>query len=377
MDKSKYSDISPYFGEDVIKAVKRLEDKRQYFGVLASILTSGDLIKTPEIVQRILSVLPGIKSYDDFQRQITAGILIPEVIDRTISSFTFSGGEELDDNKGYLFVSNHRDIILDCMLLDYALLQQNKPLCEMAVGDNLMASGFVEDLFRINGGIIVKRNLPMREKYMESIRLSEYFIETVSEEHKSIWVAQKSGRSKDGLDNTQSAIIKMLYLSKRKSGISFSSLISSCNIVPVAISYEYDPNDINKGREEISKENNEGKYEKKKYEDVISMVKGLRCKKGQVHVAVGKPLEGEYNTPEEVANAIDQEIHSIYRLYDTNYLSYDTIYGGDRFKEYYKDFDKEAFLSRYSHLSPEVRSFVLNTYANPVVSAIKAKESEK
>lgn len=377
MDKSKYSDISPYFGEDVIKAVKRLEDKRQYFGVLASILTSGDLIKTPEIVQRILSVLPGIKSYDDFQRQITAGILIPEVIDRTISSFTFSGGEELDDNKGYLFVSNHRDIILDCMLLDYALLQQNKPLCEMAVGDNLMASGFVEDLFRINGGIIVKRNLPMREKYMESIRLSEYFVETVSEEHKSIWVAQKSGRSKDGLDNTQSAIIKMLYLSKRKSGISFSSLISSCNIVPVAISYEYDPNDINKGREEISKENNEGKYEKKKYEDVISMVKGLRCKKGQVHVAIGKPLEGEYNTPEEVANAIDQEIHSIYRLYDTNYLSYDTIYGGDRFKEYYKDFDKEAFLSRYSHLSPEVRSFVLNTYANPVVSAIKAKESEK
>lgn len=377
MDKSKYSDISPYFGEDVIKAVKRLEDKRQYFGVLASILTSGDLIKTPEIVQRILSVLPGIKSYDDFQRQITAGILIPEVIDRTISSFTFSGGEELDDNKGYLFVSNHRDIILDCMLLDYALLLSKKPLCEMAVGDNLMASGFVEDLFRINGGIIVKRNLPMREKYMESIRLSEYFIETVSEEHKSIWVAQKSGRSKDGLDNTQSAIIKMLYLSKRKSGISFSSLISSCNIVPVAISYEYDPNDINKGREEISKENNEGKYEKKKYEDVISMVKGLRCKKGQVHVAVGKPLEGEYNTPEEVANAIDQEIHSIYRLYDTNYLSYDTIYGGDRFKEYYKDFDKEAFLSRYSHLSPEVRSFVLNTYANPVVSAIKAKESEK
>lgn len=377
MDKSKYSDISPYFGEDVIKAVKRLEDKRQYFGVLASILTSGDLIKTPEIVQRILSVLPGIKSYDDFQRQITAGILIPEVIDRTISSFTFSGGEELDDNKGYLFVSNHRDIILDCMLLDYALLLSKKPLCEMAVGDNLMASGFVEDLFRINGGIIVKRNLPMREKYMESIRLSEYFVETVSEEHKSIWVAQKSGRSKDGLDNTQSAIIKMLYLSKRKSGISFSSLISSCNIVPVAISYEYDPNDINKGREEISKENNEGKYEKKKYEDVISMVKGLRCKKGQVHVAIGKPLEGEYNTPEEVANAIDQEIHSIYRLYDTNYLSYDTIYGGDRFKEYYKDFDKEAFLSRYSHLSPEVRSFVLNTYANPVVSAIKAKESEK
>ena len=228
----------------------------------------------------------------------------------------------------------------------------------------------------MNGGIIIKRNLPMREKYLESIRISEYFVETVSEENKSIWVAQKSGRSKDGRDLTQSAIIKMLYLSKKKEGCSFSELIKKCNIVPVAISYQYDPNDINKGREEVTKEHNDGKYEKKKYEDLISMVKGLRCQKGQVHVSIGNPLEGEYNTPEEVAAAIDREIHLNYRLFDTNYLAYDVLEGGDRFKDHYATLDRNEFLSKFAHLSEDVRSFVLNTYANPVRMMLEAKQGQ-
>ena len=252
----------------------------------------------------------------------------------------------------------------------------NLPLCEMAVGDNLMVNQMVEDLFRMNGGIIIKRNLPMREKYLESIRISEYFVETVSEENKSIWVAQKSGRSKDGKDLTQSAIIKMLYLSKKREGYSFSELMKKCNIVPVAISYQYDPNDINKGREEVTKEHNDGKYEKKKYEDLISMVKGLRCQKGNVHVSIGDPLDGEYNSPEEVAEAIDRQIHLNYHLFDTNYLSYDVLEGGERFKDFYSSLDKDEFLSRFSHLSEDVRSFVLNTYANPVRMMLQAKNGQ-
>ena len=239
-----------------------------------------------------------------------------------------------------------------------------------------MVNQLVEDLFRMNGGIIIKRNLPMREKYLESIRISEYFVETVSEENKSIWVAQKSGRSKDGIDKTQPAIIKMLYLSKKKEGVSFPELIRKCNIVPVAISYQFDPNDINKGREEVTKEHNEGKYEKKKYEDLISMVKGLRCPKGKVHVAIGEPLTGEYNTPEEVAEAIDSQIHMNYRLFDTNYLAYDYLEGGDRFKDLYKDLNKAEFIGKLSHLSDDVRKFVLNTYANPVRMMLEAKAKE-
>ena len=375
MDRTKYEDIQPYRGERFEKAKVNLMDKKEFIGAFAYMLT-GNFASIEPMVGAIEKALVDVHSYDDFQHKVTAGFFIPAILENSTTGFSVSGGDNLDKNKGYLFISNHRDIILDCTLLDYALKQKNLPLCEMAVGDNLMVNQLVEDLFRMNGGIIIKRNLPMREKYLESIRISEYFVETVSEENKSIWVAQKSGRSKDGRDLTQSAIIKMLYLSKKKEGCSFSELIKKCNIVPMAISYQYDPNDINKGREEVTKEHNDGKYEKKKYEDLISMVKGLRCQKGQVHVSIGNPLEGEYNTPEEVAAAIDREIHLNYRLFDTNYLAYDVLEGGDRFKDHYATLDRNEFLSKFAHLSEDVRSFVLNTYANPVRMMLEAKQGQ-
>ena len=375
MDRTKYEDIEPYRGERFEKAKVNLMARKEFIGAFAYML-SGDFSSVEPMVNAIESALVDVHSYYDFQHKVTAGYFIPAIIDKTTTGFSVSGGENLDKDKGYLFISNHRDIILDCTLLDYALKTKNLPLCEMAVGDNLMVNQLVEDLFRMNGGIIIKRNLPMREKYLESIRISEYFVETVSEENKSIWVAQKSGRSKDGKDLTQSAIIKMLYLSKKREGYSFSELMKKCNIVPVAISYQYDPNDINKGREEVTKEHNDGKYEKKKYEDLISMVKGLRCQKGQVHVSIGNPLEGEYNTPEEVAAAIDREIHLNYRLFDTNYLAYDVLEGGDRFKDHYATLDRNEFLSKFAHLSEDVRSFVLNTYANPVRMMLEAKQGQ-
>ena len=375
MDRKKYEDIEPYRGERFEKAKANLMARKEFIGAFAYML-SGDFSSVEPMVNAIERALLDVHSYDDFQHKVTAGYFIPAIIDKTTTGFSVSGGEKLQKDKGYLFISNHRDIILDCTLLDYALKSMNLPLCEMAVGDNLMVNQMVEDLFRMNGGIIIKRNLPMREKYLQSIRISEYFVETVSEENKSIWVAQKSGRSKDGKDLTQSAIIKMLYLSKKREGYSFSELIKKCNIVPVAISYQYDPNDINKGREEVTKEHNDGKYEKKKYEDLISMVKGLRCQKGNVHVSIGDPLDGEYNSPEEVAEAIDRQIHLNYHLFDTNYLSYDVLEGGERFKDFYSSLDKDEFLSRFSHLSEDVRSFVLNTYANPVRMMLQAKNGQ-
>ena len=375
MDRKKYEDIEPYRGERFEKAKANLMARKEFIGAFAYML-SGDFSSVEPMVKAIERALLDVHSYDDFQHKVTAGYFIPAILDKTTTGFSVSGGEKLQKDKGYLFISNHRDIILDCTLLDYALKSMNLPLCEMAVGDNLMVNQMVEDLFRMNGGIIIKRNLPMREKYLESIRISEYFVETVSEENKSIWVAQKSGRSKDGKDLTQSAIIKMLYLSKKREGYSFSELMKKCNIVPVAISYQYDPNDINKGREEVTKEHNDGKYEKKKYEDLISMVKGLRCQKGNVHVSIGDPLDGEYNSPEEVAEAIDRQIHLNYHLFDTNYLSYDVLEGGERFKDFYSSLDKDEFLSRFSHLSEDVRSFVLNTYANPVRMMLQAKNGQ-
>lgn len=373
MDYKKYSDIAPYVGEDVESAKERLIAHREYLGAFAMLIAGNNVELINPIIDMIYHGVTKVHSYDEFQKSVTAGIFIPAILKKTTSSFTFSGMENLDPDKGYLFISNHRDIILDCMLLDYALIESKNPTCEMAVGDNLMANQFVEDLFRINGGIIVKRELPMREKYLESIRLSEYFVDTITENNKSIWVAQKSGRSKDGIDTTQPAIIKMLYLSKKGTGVSFPDLIKSVNIVPVAISYQYDPNDINKGREEFLTQKNDGKYEKKKYEDLISMVRGIRCNKGNVHLSMGTPLTADYQNADEVAKEIDRQIQTNYHLFNTNYIAYDYLEKTNRFESMYDGLDPEEFLSRYAHLNEEVRLSVLNSYANPVRSMLRAK----
>lgn len=372
MDLSKYRDIAPYRGDDFKAAIQRLLDGVEYLGEFISLLSgSDDEQKTLEYTSLIMHNISKVTDYDSFLRNITAGLFIPTVIKRTMTEFTASGAENLDPKKGYLFISNHRDIILDCALLDYALLLADRQLCEMAFGDNLIINQFTEDLFRLNGGVVIRRELPMREKYLESIRISEYFVDVVTEMNKPIWVAQKSGRSKDGIDETQPAIIKMLYLSKKGSGISFQELINSMNIVPVAVSYEYDPNDINKGREEILRKAHDGAYEKKRYEDLISMARGMKCQKGRVHMTIGKPLHGDFADANEVAREIDRQIHLGYKLWDTNLFAYSYLENDNRFASDLSGFDGDAFLARFSHLSPVVRDFVLNSYANPVRMAIK------
>ena len=164
---------------------------------------------------------------------------------------------------------------------------------------------------------------------------------------------------------THPAIIKMLYLGPKKDKISFAAVIKNCHIMPVAISYEDDPNTINKAREEVATAL-KGEYNKRPMEDVISMVKGLREWKGNVHLSFGDVIDGEYNSAEDVAAEVDRQIHSIYRLWPNNWFSYDYLKGSDEHRAEYEGFDSDAFLSSIKHLSPEVKSFVLNSYANPV-----------
>ncbi len=376
MDYSKYRNIAPYRGKDFEDAINRVLEHREYLGAFVSLLVGGnDISAIYTYLNGILDNITKVRTYSDFQKSITAGVFVPTIIGRTMDSFSYSGYEQIDSSKGYLFLSNHRDIILDCALLDYTLLMNGKPLCEMAFGDNLMMNQFIEDLFRLNGGIIVRRALGMREKYLSTIELSSYFVDVITEENISVWLAQRPGRAKDGIDTTQPSIIKMLYLSQKSKGISFSELINKMNIAPVSISYEYDPNDINKGREEVLREHHNGEYEKKKYEDLISMARGMKARKGRVHLAVGTPIRGDFSTPEEVAREVDRQIHLNYKLWDTNMFAYDYLEKSDRFASELSDFDGEEFLQRFSHLTPDVRDFVLNGYANPVRSRLMEEEN--
>jgi len=376
MDVTKYKDIAPYRGQDVRDAIKRvLENKDAMYKMLASLgpaETAEQQKKLSDSAAYIAGILEKIETYDDFQQRITAGIFLPIIIQKSVNTFSFSGTEHTSKDLAYLFMSNHRDIVLDCALIDLALLKGDRMPCEMAIGDNLLTNQFVTDLFKLNGGVTVRRTLPMREKYLESIRLSSYFVELISEENKSIWVAQKSGRSKDGLDITTPAIIKMLHLSQKSKGRSFSEVINSCRIVPVAVSYEYDPCDLIKAGEEVARIKS-GEHTKKRYEDLISISRGMKGYKGNVHIAFGKPIQGEFENSDQVAQEVDRQIHQLYRLWPTNLFAYDYLEGTDTFASSYQDFDSEAFLYRFKGAREDVRLYALNAYANPVRSFLASQ----
>lgn len=371
MDITKYKDIAPYRGQDVRDAITRiLENKDAIYKILASLGPAETAEQQKQLAQNaayIAGILEKVETYDDFQRHIAAGIFIPAIIQKSMHAFTYSGTEHTKKDTSYLFMSNHRDIVLDCALIDMALLQGDRMLCEMAIGDNLLTNQFITDLFKLNGGVTVKRTLPMREKYLESIRLSSYFVELITEENKSIWVAQKSGRAKDGLDVTTPAIIKMLHLSQKSKGRSFSDVVNSCRIVPVAVSYEYDPCDLLKAGEEVARIKS-GEHTKKRYEDLISISRGMKGYKGNVHIAFGKPLQGDFENSDQVARLIDRQIHQLYKLWPTNLFAYDYLEGTDMFASSYQDFDREAFLYRFKGAREDVRLYALNAYANPVRS---------
>lgn len=371
MDITKYDDIAPYRGQAVCDAITRiLENKDALYKILASLgpsETAEQQKQLSESAAYIAKILAKVQSYEDFQRYITAGIFLPAIIQKSVNTFSYSGAEQTEKELSYLFMSNHRDIVLDCALIDLALIKADRMPCEMAIGDNLLTNQFVTDLFKLNGGVTVKRTLPMREKYLESIRLSSYFVELITEENKSIWVAQKSGRAKDGLDVTTPAIIKMLHLSQKQKGITFNEVVNRCRIVPIAVSYEYDPCDLIKAGEEVARIKS-GEHTKKRYEDLISISRGMKGYKGNVHIAFGKPIQGLYENSEQVALEVDRQIHTLYKLWPTNLFAYDYLEGGSRFASSYQNFDSEAFLYRFKGAREDVRLYALNAYANPVRS---------
>ncbi|WP_320130145.1 1-acyl-sn-glycerol-3-phosphate acyltransferase [uncultured Sphaerochaeta sp.] len=377
MDLDNYKDIGPYRGKDLTDAVARVLNNRAGIERMIASLSQNDIPEqidqTKQYAQYIMELLTQVKTYDDFQRKITAGIFLPAIMKSSVCKFSTSGSENIEKEQAYLFMSNHRDIVLDCALIDYALIQCDRMICEMAIGDNLLTNQFVTDMFKLNGGVTVKRTLPMREKYLESIRLSAYFVELIVEENKSIWVAQKSGRSKDGLDNTTPAIIKMLHLSQKPKGIKFNEVINGCHIVPVAVSYEYDPCDVLKSKEEVDRIRR-GERTKKKYEDIISIFHGLKGQKGNIHIAFGKPIQGEYLNSDEVAKEVDRQIHLNYKLWPTNCFAYDYLEGTSDFTDSYASFDTEKFLARFKDVNEDVRRYALNAYANPVRSFLEAKK---
>ncbi len=286
------------------------------------------------------------------------------VIKNSTDGFTCTGFENLDPKEGYLFISNHRDISLDPAFIDMGCFKHGLDTVKIAIGDNLLRMPVATDLMKLNKSFIVKRSLTsVKDKIKAFSELSAY-IGTAIKEHHNVWIAQREGRAKDGNDATEEAILKMFYMYGKKQKISFPEYIRSLHIVPVSITYEYDPGDIAKAKELYEKEKN-GTYTKSQYEDIDSIVGGIKGYKGRVHISVGKLLTGEYPDAKALADEIDRYVYKHYRMFPSVLIA-----AGH--PELVDANEKAKFDERMSKVPEELKPFVLKMYAAPYFNHEKA-----
>ena len=387
-----FRSIAPYEGQDFEDAISRLRQYPQLLNNFTDIISRHNRIvnkwKSFHAKSLLAHLLTQVHSYTDFQEYITCDLFLSMIESSSIDEFSFGGVENLcmpDDDqvpggRPHIFISNHRDIVLDTALLDLALFRNGRQMCEMVIGDNLLVNQFATDMFKVNGAVTIRRSLSSASDLRnETLSVSRYLKYAIETKRKSIWIAQKSGRSKDGVDNTSAAILKMLYLAYREEGLSFQQFLERASIVPVSISYQYDPCDVTKSQEEIRKLKAEGVYNvytKKKYADVLDLIRGLRLPKGNVHIQVGAPLDPSLADARTAVREMDRQIHLNYKLHDTNYFAYDYINGTTDYASKYANMNTKAFVKHYRHLKPEVRDMVYKGYANPVISMLEEKSLE-
>ena len=366
-----FEDIRPYRDNEIRGVLNRI---RRYPWILATFrryLWPDTPVSFEKPVEKILLWYLGtrlltIRTVDDFHRRFFRKTVLNAIKDRTMTELTYTNLDCIDRNEGGLFISNHRDIVIDSAFLAYGLMKINMKTPEIAFGDNLLINPFVSDIIRINKGFLVRRNLAVKEQIAESLKLSKYIWFSLANK-RSIWLAQKGGRAKDGDDKTNPTILKMIYLSQVKGGKDFSSYINDCRIYPVAISYEYDPCDSMKARETYARRAT-GTYKKSSREDLISILKGINDPKGRVRYTIRPCLAGTWESPQHVAEEIDRQIISGYHLWPSNYIAYDVFNQRETYIDRYTPEERAAFLSRFRRLPSGERQTAYELYARPVMN---------
>ena len=313
-----FEDIRPYQDSEVPEVIRRLGSNKDFISVLATSLMPSRFSRS--LVGRYLSFLTfkwqtrSLCSVEQCQDLMSK--YFEKLVTNTMEGMTVDGLDKLEKNRSYLFISNHRDIVLDSACLNYFLRQSGHQTARVAVGDNLFSWPYAADLMRVNKSFIVKRGAPTsRERYRQMVKTSEFVWRSINQGH-SVWIAQKEGRSKDGYDRTDPAVLKMLGLAHKEHG-GVGALPSRVLIVPVAISYEIDPCAIKKAHE-LSQIEREGFYEKSSAEDLESMLLGIVGYKGRVHLSVTEPIEETLVGLDELCSQIDRQIVSDLKIYPTH-----------------------------------------------------------
>ncbi len=373
MDTSIFDDIRPYYESEIPAAMQRIADS-PYFPILAAYVYPDEPLET--VRRRIASY----RTVRDFQTE-TMSMVNKRVIENTITRFSCSGLDKLSPDKHYLYVSNHRDIMLDSSLLQYFFVSNGFDTTEITFGANLMMNQLVIDIGKSNKMFKVERpGGSIKDFYRCSHHLSDYIRHVITEKGQSVWIAQRNGRTKDGNDATDQGIIKMFCMSCPDDKI---KAIGQLNIVPVAISYEWEPCDVLKTLELY--ESQFAKYTKKPGEDLNSILTGIVQPKGRVHIELCDPIShaelskfepmtnNEYHRA--VAHLLDSRINKAYRLYPNNYIAYDMRYGVKKYRDAYTDEEFETFrnhlkeLERYDTCDIEnLADIFLGIYSNPVTN---------
>lgn len=327
-------------------------------------------------------------SIKDFQCTFIYKSLM-QVLERSSEGLTTSGFEDLDKNTPYLYISNHRDIILDTSLLNACLMEHNMIMTASAIGDNLVKKSFIYTLSKLNRNFLVQRGLSPRELLQSSKLLSEYIGYLLQEDNRSVWIAQREGRTKDGNDATHQGVLKMLAMGAGQTPI--MDYFKNLKIVPVSISYEYDPTDALKMPQLLAEAKQEI-YVKEKNEDFVTLMSGIMGQKKHIHIHLGKVLDFEIDQIKEnfengnkqiqaLAQVIDDSILQSYKLWPTNYIAVDLLNKSDQYKSKYTEAEKQLFERRLEmkidvNNSTEYEGF-LAMYANPVINKAKYNQDAK
>ena len=370
---SVFDNIRPYYDSEVNQALQQMVNHPMMKAIMNFTFEEEN---EDEWKKQLLKT----QSIRDFQINFIYNS-IKKVLEKSSEGLTVSGFEKLLPNESYLFISNHRDIILDTSLLNVSLFDYGLVMTASAIGDNLVQKEFLLKLSKLNRNFIVQRNLPPRELLQSSKQLSEYIKKLILNENRSVWIAQREGRTKDGNDFTHSGVLKMLAMAKENQHI--THYFKSLKIVPVSISYEYDPTDALK-MPQLLAEANDKIYIKEKNEDFINLISGIIGQKKRIHISLGNiidqklellnELDNENKQIKFIAQILDEEIIKNYKLWPTNYIALDILNNTNKNADKYTEQEKNIFERRLEIKlkdNESAKESFLAMYANPVLNQLK------
>ncbi|QIA07023.1 1-acyl-sn-glycerol-3-phosphate acyltransferase [Draconibacterium halophilum] len=368
-----FDDIRPYTDKEVKAKIRKLVKDKTFDRVLHLLFKNRPKVEMVKFqLRRVSSVkqLQGVFIYD----------LLHWLVDKTSDGLKVTGMDKLDNSKPYLFISNHRDIILDAALLNFLIFEHGMNTTQIAIGDNLLQYEWIEHTVKLNRSFVIKRNLPPRELMMASKKVSHFIRKSITEDKMSVWIAQREGRTKDGNDKTQDSVLKMLNMSNT-GGISDG--FNELNIVPVSISYEIEPCGLAKLRELIKKEHyGESKRSK---DDLKAMSMGMFAPKGRMRFSFGTPIETHFELAKNneqrnsyircLAEMIDDQIYKNFKLWPSNFVAYDMLMQEHRFKDRYTSEEQKKFeimveqaMVNIDFPITDIQERFLKLYAYPVIN---------